>query len=330
MKKCSDHAERDVPLSTFDFRLSTVTVAILFLLVLPVLAQTLEVRSNQTLQGSHILLRDIVKDPLSLPRGWAERDVLKAPSPGTAAEYSISSIAYALQKYPDMIDVVLRGNMKLTMKRTSMVLPSAKITKAVTRFVENHKKWAGTKFEVRCEPLDTSISVSTDKAEAKVKGFIQQKQANRFRFDVEILVDGAVEQTVPVYGKVVPVREVWVARRTLNRGHKLSADSLGVLPLAADEAAGMIPTTEPIEGMEMNRLVRANQPLKRHFLIEPVCAQKGDLVSVSIVRGGLDIVLRARALATGRRGDKILCMNERSKRRLLVRLADTRQATIDY
>ena len=42
----------------------------------------------------------------------------------------------------------------------------------------------------------------------------------------------------------------------------------------------------------------------------------------------LQISLRAKALGEGRLGDRILCMNEQSHRRLLVQLVGSKEATL--
>ena len=51
-----------------------------------------------------------------------------------------------------------------------------------------------------------------------------------------------------------------------------------------------------------------------------MCAKRGEWVAINAIGRNLRITLRAKALANGRLGDRIMCVNERSNRQVLVEL----------
>ena len=147
---------------------------------------------------------------------------------------------------------------------------------------------------------------------------------------MEVRVDDRKVDTVPVRTTIVTQARVWTLAASLERGHVISEADITETRVVSSKADGLVPAVESIIGLEVNRSLAAGQPLKRHYLVAPVCAQRGDRVEVHASRGGLQVSLRATALATGRKGERILCQNERSKRRFLVRLTGTRRAELDF
>jgi len=292
----------------------------------------LELNTVQQVSGPEITLKDIVKDPTSLPDSWKERSVMKAPTSEMPVEYGIASIAYALQKYPDMKDVTLRGEPRMSVSRIHKPLDTARIEKAISKYTENNEPWKGKRFEIRCDQGAGKIPVYGENAELLViKAKTLNAADNKHIFTLSIPGDTESNQTFDVTATVLPLSAVWVAKKTIGRGQPLSpVDNIEIQFLPDDQAGSLIPATESIDGFELSNTVSANQPVNRHFLIQPTCSQNGEQINVSVDRGSLRVLLRAKALSTGRKGERIMCMNEQSKRRLLVRLTGPREATMDF
>jgi len=309
-----------------------VAASALLLLALPLDlpgGQTIELKPRQTISGPEILLGDIVMDAANLPEGWAGRTVMKAPVASVPAHYSLSTIARALQKYPDMHDVVLRGRPSVTLLREGAPLPPARITEAVEQFVRTCDQWKDVPVDVRLGNTGPTLRVSPGKLGVKVTDYIPRDTLDNYTFRVAASVDGVAEHSFSVDAKVVPMRKVWVTVRPLSRGHTVGTKDLEPRIVTSAAAGTLVPVTETLVGMEVNRAIRADQPVSRHFFIQPLCVKRGELLTVSVVRGTLSVVLRAKALATGRRGERVMCVNERSKRRIMVRLTGHREATLD-
>ena len=290
--------------------------------------QTLAIRRTVDAGGPDVLLKDLVLNPAELPDGWADRTVVKSPAPGKPHQYTLASIAYALQQYPDMGSVILRGDVRLTVKRDGAMLDMAEVKKAVESYVHSHAPWKDSNVQIEYNNLPETVLVPKGKTEVQVVD-CRENGRGYHTFTASIRVDGVAEQELPVQALVQPLREVWVAALPLERGRSLTVTDLQV-KLQPLEYKGVphIPATESIEGLELDRSLRAGQPLSKQYLLQPQCAARGDLINVTAKKNLLQISLRAKALGEGRLGDRILCMNEQSQRRLLVQLVGSKEATL--
>jgi flagella basal body P-ring formation protein FlgA len=293
-------------------------------------AQMIELRSNKSVQGAMVLLRDIAHSPNALPEAWREREIVQAPQPGQPLQVSLTTIATALNQYPDMQHVVLRGEARLSLQRVGALLAAEKLLAAIRAFAEDHPPWQSAELHVECEHADIEIPASEQEPEIRVLDMASDDRPNHYRFSIAIATSDGSSRNATVTAKVEPMQKVWVATRPLARGHVLAEQDLDALWLPPDSAKSFLSGEDTVLGLEANRDIRARQPLAAHFLAQPVSARRGDTVSVTALRGGLQVALRATALATGRRGERIMCMNETSRRRFLVRLTDVREATVDF
>jgi flagella basal body P-ring formation protein FlgA len=293
-------------------------------------AQMIELRSNESVQGAMVLLRDIARSPNALPEAWRDREIVQAPQPGEPLQVSLTTIAAALNQYPDMQHVVLRGEARLSLQRVGALLAAEKLQDAIRAFAGDQPPWRSAELHVECEDADIEIPASEQDPEIRVLSMTSDDRPNHYRFSVTIATSGGSSRNATVTAKVEPMQKVWVATRSLARGHVLEAQDLDELWLPPDAAQPFLSGEDAVFGLEANRDIRARQPLAAHFLVQPVNARRGDTVNVTAMRGGLQVALRATALATGRRGERIMCMNETSRRRFLVRLTDVREATVDF
>ena len=293
-------------------------------------AQTVELRSNDSVQGAMVLLRDIARSPYSLPEEWLDREIVRAPQPGEPIRISMLAIASALNRYPDMRDVVLRGEAQIALARTGTPLATEMLHEAIRAYAYEQPQWQETELHIEYESKPVEVALSNGDPEIRVLSMTPEDRPNRYRFVTEVSVPGASARTVSVSARVEPMQQVWVAARSMSRGHVLGEEDLETAWMPPAAARPYLPVEEIVTGMEANREIRSSQPLSAHFLVAPVNARRGDTVHVTAYRGGLQVTLRATALATGRRGERILCMNETSRRRFLVRLTDVREATVDF
>ncbi len=292
----------------------------------------LGIRSQVSVTGPDILLRDLAAAPDSLPPEWATRVVLPAPVPGKPQPYPLTAVAYALQKYPDMADISLRGEMNLTIQREGVPYDPRLIAEALAAHVQADERWQDTRVQVELDPRAGPVLVPREgRVELLVDGFRPDERVpGDFIFDATLLVNGARDRALSLRARVNALQEFWVAARPLDRGACLGADDVVRRWYPQDSVRrGFIPATEPVAGFQVNRTFRPDQPLVRYYLQQPVCAERGELVNVQSQRGGLRVTLRARALGPGRLGERILCMNEVSKRRVLVRMVGPRLAVLD-
>ena len=291
----------------------------------------IDIMANPIVEGPEILLKDLAANPSRLPDGWEKRTVAKAPAPGKSSEYNLSSIAYALQKYPDMQDVILRGCINLKVDRHGSSLAQDIISEAIKNYVKNNDKWRETEHKVTCEQISDSIVIATDKPTAvTVKSMEPYGRTNRYKFVLSVQGEGLEENTVAVNARITESIKTWVSSKDLMRGHVINMDDCEVRSITTDnDATEYFGQAELVDGLELSKPVKAGEALTRSCLMPPVCAERGDTINIKAVRGTLEVSLMAKAMVTGRKGDKILCMNEQSKRRLSVRLVGPKEGMVD-
>jgi flagella basal body P-ring formation protein FlgA len=292
--------------------------------------QTLEVRRAVSASGPDILLKDLVLSPSELPKDWADRAVIRSPAPCQPQQYSLSSIAYALQRYPDMKDVTLRGDLNVTVRRDGVVINAALVEAAIRAYVTEQEACSNRSIEIELVRIPPDLRVPNGGVDIQVtESKILDATAGLSSFDLRITAHDSTTQSASVQGCIRRMREFWVARKPLEKGQIFSADDLEMKRLSEGAASRRyIPCGESIEGLELNRNLRAGQPIVREYLSQPLCASCGEQVNVVTEVKNLRVAMRAKALGNGRLGERILCLNEQSKRRLVVQLTGPREAAL--
>jgi flagella basal body P-ring formation protein FlgA len=295
---------------------------------MPATGQVLETRASATVTTPEILLEDLAVHPAQLPAAWKGRSLGAAPAPGGSGSYSLRTLAAALESYPDMSTVWLKGPLQVTIRRDGSSAPPACITEALEAYVRERAPWAGKELVVRCDPLKAPLAAPTGTV-VQVLAYTPAGGSDCFRFELSIEVPGQKEERLDVTARITLLSKIWVARRDMTRGQVLTADDLELALPPQGRSGRYMDAAESAAGMELNRPIRAGQCVESHFLVPPLCARQGETISVTTEIGALRIAMRAKALATGRKEERILCLNESSGRRLLVRLTGTREATAE-
>ena len=294
---------------------------------------SLQIRNNIVVDKPAILLADLVASPTDLPEGWGERAVLQSPAPGKPSSFPLVTVAYALQKYPDMSSVSLRGEPSITVQRTGIPLDPMDVTRAIETFFKTDEDWKDCPVQITCDPLREKIAVPPNtKTRLDVRRYTEEADsAGYYTFDMDLYADGVLERTLSARAHVTRLKEFWVAATPLMRGQILTAELLRPKMLPVDsERRGYIAVEESVAGYQVDRALRADQPVSRHFIQQPLCTKRGEMISVVAQRGGLRVILHAKALGDGRLGERVLCLNEKSQRRLLVQMTGSKEATIDF
>ena len=298
-------------------------------LLQPAGAQMLLIKGEVTTQGSSVRLADLLQETSGVPTNWLDRTVLNAPDGNTPDVIPLTSVAYALQQYPDMKTASVSGSMRVVISRAQRRVMPIELSRAVEEFVAMNTGNTGT-YQLEFAPIRRNIWIPHGETTYNVAP--SRSARNQRQYDtylVSIDVDGEPVCNVPVRAKKYELHQVWVAARPLDCGSLLQPGDLRqeLLPLE-HKGHRRIDISEPIVGQEIDRSIETGDPILRNYLRTPLCARKGDYITVVAQTGTLQISLRAKALSTGRLGERILCMNERSRRQLLVQLTGIQKARL--
>ena len=291
-------------------------------------AQMLEIEGRATASGSRILLQDVVRSGTVLPEGWGERVIADAPAPRETRELSLTDIARALNNYDDMGRVVLRGKPTVVVGVRHRPLDVERIQQAIDDHAAARAEWRERRFEVA---TDKSVLPNVPHGELRVEVLELRAgtEYGRGTADVRLIVDGVPFGSGPMKVDLLEMRPFWAAARPLARGEAIAPEKLERRWAAERDGARHYSTDHSLDGLTGRRGVQAGQLLAAGMLDEPVFAKRGEIVRVISQRGGLTVTLRARALADGRRDERILCVNEQSGKRMNVRMVRPRRAVLE-
>lgn len=291
-------------------------------------AQVLEIEPRAVVSGARVLLQDLVRAGTALPEGWGARSVADAPMASETKALALTEVAQMMNGYDDMRNVVLRGKPIIQVSVTHRSVDLERVQKAVDGYVQKHDEWKGRHFEVSPAPLELP-HVPNGKLAVEVVALREEPESDQIVADIRVVVDGNLYDEGPWSVDLIELLPYWAATRPLARGENLTDDAIEKRWIAERDATRYYPAEHSVAGMELRRNVQSGQLLAAGMLAQPLYARRGEIVRVVSSHGGLTVSLRARALADGRRDERILCVNEQSGRRMQVRLVQPRAAILD-
>jgi flagella basal body P-ring formation protein FlgA len=292
-------------------------------------AQVVHVKPLATVEGAFVRLRDVAVNPDVLPEGWGDRVVAATPQPGGRSVIALGAIAASLHPHADMQKLELRGQPEIRLSIRPQAVNADMLNRALADFLESQADWDGRLLRVSADKLPV-VPGGSNATNAVVVGIRTNAIADG---SIALIRLEGPDCTMPEEGWLAfPVTEMkpyWMVARPLLRGAVVTEGDMTEKWLPVEEGARYYPASESIVGMELRRNLQAGQFMHLGSLAAPVFVKRGEIVTVRFSQGGLTVSLRARALSDGRRAERIACVNERSGRRMYVRLVDVREALFE-
>ncbi len=135
-------------------------------------------------------------------------------------------------------------------------------------------------------------------------------------FDVEVRTDGAPPRTVPIAAEAVLVKDVVVARRSINQGQVIAGRDLKLQErrFTRMDAVGITDLVVAV-GSLSGRFYRPGDMLDARGLKSQPMVRRGERVEILIVADGIEIKTSGKAQASGALGDSIAVRRDGSRRR---------------
>ncbi len=277
-------------------------------------------RSSVKITGADVVLGDLIADRSSVPAAWTERRLFSAPPVGEVGYYALTTIAHALQGYNDMQQVMLRGEPVISVHREDRRLEQDELEKPILDYLSEHSPWDGLDLQIEILSISENIRIPVGETDFTVTA-VDQKTARGYSLaHMVIRVDGIKVKEIPVGVEIQSMTDVWVVRKNLSPGHLLEVEDLRREKRVVGATSGYVPSSEKMEGYEVTRSLGAGTLLMRNSVSKPVCVRRGDWVVINVYGSSFQITLRGKAMVNGRLGERILCVNERSQRQVLVEL----------
>lgn len=298
----------------------------LFLLMTLICAEQVQaevvlyIKKSLEVTSREITLGDLVEDRSQIPAEWKTRRVLTAPPAGEVNYHALTTIAKALGRYTDMKAVTLSGEPVVSISRRERRIEKDEFYDPLMAYLKKHAPWSNKELDVKIINVPKNSRIPAGDTEYHISRIDQKTSKGYSVAYVIVMVDKVQELEVPVGIEIQQLTEVWVTTGTLERGHILSANDLRSEMHVVDATANYVSSSEDLSGHEVNRTVAAGDLLRRNVISKPTCAKRGEWVAINAAGQNLHITLRGKAMANGRLGEKIMCVNERSQRQVLVEL----------
>lgn len=277
-------------------------------------------KNSVEVSSADVLLQDLVEDPHMLPAEWRTRRVLAAPPAGEVSYHALTAVAYGLGRYNDMRKVTLQGEPVVSITRRDRRLEKEEFRDPLLSYLKRTPPWKENELDITVMNIPRNLRVPAGEVSYRITHVDQKTSKGYSMAYVTVSVGGSEVMEVPVGVDIRYLTEVWVVARKLERGHILGEDDLRSEMRVVEATDNYVASVDDLFGHEVNRPQSPGDLLKRNYVSKPLCAKRGDWVAINAVSSNLHITLRGKAMANGRLGDRIMCVNERSHRQVLVEL----------
>ena len=286
------------------------------------------IRNSAKVSSTDVLLRDLVTNETSIPSQWKTRRVFSAPPSGETRYYSLTAVAKALNEYNDMQQVILRGEPVISIQREEREIDADELEKPLMDYLAATPPWAGLDLQVKVLGIPDKLKIPAGETSYTVTKIEQQTTQGYSLAHIQVKVDAIPIKEIVIEIEIQFLTDVWVVTQNLSPGHTLELSDLRNEKRVIDSTSGFVSSSENMEGYEVTRVMQAGDLLRRNSISKPVCVHRGEWVAINAFGSNLHITLRGKALANGRLGDRILCMNESSMRQVLVELVGVGNAVL--
>lgn len=285
-----------------------VVLAILF--TSPSIAATL--KEQATIDREQVVVGDLFDDAGDA----AAQPVGSAPAPGGKNTYDVSALnrvarAYNLQWQPANL------NVKTIVTRAATKVSTALIQDAVRAALASQTTQAA-KYDVQLDRRLMEINLPASQHIAAVRLVDPTYDPKGYRFNGTLMVDlegGEAPSVTPVSGRAVPQYDVPVIAKAVQPGTVLAESDLNYVTMAADRInADLVRDIEQLKGKEVRRSLIEGSTISQRDLRPTQLVKRGNMVTMIVKNGALQITVKGRALGDGAQGDTLKVMNEQSKK----------------
>ncbi len=289
--------------------------------------RVISVKSRVVAKGSCIRLKDIAVNGMALTEAERELEVIEAPTDSDQT-IGIVDLAYMLQRYPELMNLRLKGPRTIILQKAS---DSSAIDKAKGDIVQQIKgmaPWKDWEIDVILSASDES-SISKAWPFSKVELLPSENKTMIGSVNLNVaFVDANGRQSGKCILSPTILKKVGVVVLNSNcrQGQILGEGSVKKVPMwLGPENKDYVTELDECLGREIAKSMSAGEIVRSNDILNPVCAKKGDMVWVECRSGALSVRLAVTALEGGRQGDMIKVLNQPTQKTFSIQLTGEKQ-----
>ncbi len=300
----------------------TILVTIIATCIISFSAHAVGLKENSIITDDTIKLGDLF---YGLSRD-EDRPLGAAPRPGD--EMIIN--ARTLLRIAVALDISWRpqdAQTRAIIKREATVIKQDQITKTLISALK--KEGAYGNFEVTVGNLQDIILPIDEPAKLDITRINYDQGRNKFTATIAAPSAENPIQNLSVQGYLHPVIDVPVLRDNQEHGRRISTHDIEIIQIREGSfSKDTIASIDQLIGMTPRRLITAGRPIKRTDIIAPVIVERGELITLSLANGAMNITTQVKALENGAKGDVIRVVNLSSNKTIQALVTSTSEVSI--
>lgn len=294
-------------------------------------SRILDIRDQVIVEDDLVRLRQIASNPDILSQKEQELVVTHMPQK-QAMQLSLIDIAYLLQRYPELLDVKLRGTKRVvTLQRPPNTENLEKAKKAIRAHVAKTEPWKAWETDLVFSTDDDLriLKVGTfDVVEVMPydnKELIGTVAFRLLFFDEKHRQTGKTIINPTLLKKV----EVPVMNTTVAKGRVLKKSDVKTIPMwIGDKKMNYETNIANCIGKELSRKMDVGDIIRSTDILNPTCVKRGDILWINCGKGILNVRIAAVAMESGRLGDVVQVKNKSSQKTFRAELTGPKEAKI--
>ncbi|OGV66166.1 MAG: flagella basal body P-ring formation protein FlgA [Lentisphaerae bacterium RIFOXYB12_FULL_65_16] len=294
--------------------------------------RVLQVRDCVTARASKVTLGELVVNSTVLDPVETALEILDAPPLGGQTRLTLVELAFLLQRHPPLLDLQLRGPDAIVVDRSLPAGDAQKLKNKLVDAIRQVPPWASWKIDVllqgederKLAGCDASLNLEVHPLDG---GLLSGSVPLRVAF---VNAQGTRVSEVMLSPVILREVQVVIVTNSLDRGHVLRNEDVQLAPLwVGDQNRTVLSQLGDCVGRELSRRMTAGEIVQPGYLLNPVCARRGDVVWIRCASGALSVSIATNALEVGRLGEQVQVRNPVSGKSFEARLVAERQAELD-
>ncbi len=301
-----------------------ITALVLYLLLLPIsTASAVGLKENSVIKDDVITLGDIFYDL----KNNEEYVLGNAPSP----DKELILNARTLLRIAIAMDLPWRPSSnkdKVILRRAATIIEYEQIKNTIKNAIDEESIYGD--YEINIPEQYHKIILPHDQP-AKIVATNLKLDASRKNFEVDIIAPSIQNpiKNFRIKGQIYPVIKVPVLSRNIQNGSTIKSSDIEYINIKEHEfSRDTIIDTQKLIGMTARRMIIAARPIKQTDIIAPQLIKRGELVTLSLNKGVMNITTQVKALENGAHGDIIRVMNISSNKTLHAMVINSNEVTI--
>ncbi len=180
--------------------------------------------------------------------------------------------------------------------------------------------------------LRESYDIDIDPNQLQLRALTELRRVDRIEFAsppreglLDVMVRGASsrqEVSAPVQLRLTARPLVVVPRDSLRRGHVIASSDVMLQPAPRGVAINSVITNiDDVVEMQVQNVLQKDRPIPSSSISRPILIERGDLVEVQVIGGGITVATSARSLGRGSAGDLIAVETLDPRKKVMARVA---------